>query len=198
MHFSIFHCHHAMLLTTLKFLTSLWLPAPYRSKTPFPTFTLWTTHDFVILPIFGQKVQKVGRLNTVGFLYKNSPQTTKSCSHAQQKAGTPSFWFRLHAHAISAKKTPKIDQNGCSISIKASANALLSTHRLPTIDRFPFSTYPGYLADILLRLTPKIRGPGHVARKTTPKVWCSESDAHRAEVPIRSEFSSRYQSFPTT
>jgi hypothetical protein len=80
-----------MLFPSLKFLTSLWLPAPYLSKTPFPTLTLWTTHDFVILPIFGQKVQKVGRLNTVGFLYKNSPQTLKSCSHAQQKAKTHNF-----------------------------------------------------------------------------------------------------------
>jgi hypothetical protein len=64
------------------------------------------------LPIFGQKVQKVGLLNTVGFLYKNSLQTPKSCSHTQQKAGTLSFWFRPRAHAISAEKTPEIDQNG--------------------------------------------------------------------------------------
>jgi hypothetical protein len=61
-----------MFLPTPQFSPSLWLPAPYRLKTPAATPTPWTTPDFVISTILGQKVQKVGLLNTVGFLYKNS------------------------------------------------------------------------------------------------------------------------------
>jgi hypothetical protein len=49
-----------MFLPTLKFSPSLWLPAPYRLKTPAATPTPWTTPDFVISTILGQKVQKVG------------------------------------------------------------------------------------------------------------------------------------------
>jgi hypothetical protein len=83
LHFSPFHIHTTTFSPTPKFSPSPWLPASYRSKTLKPTPTTWTTPNFVISIILGQKVQKVGLLNTVGFLYK-MPHFSSNNYHLEQ------------------------------------------------------------------------------------------------------------------